>query len=166
MIPLSVPEISPCDGFCDKERRGEIEYSSSWVERDLVFNLTERERESQLFKVLPRALQSSFSFTPMKYIPVHSSTLPQHIDHYQLSSFSSYSRFYFDLIFINPYFSHTSNALQWYHIWLEKCLRMFKFLFFHYWPFESCYSFPLPLIWKPADPSLNSWGVNQRPDLD
>ena len=32
MIPLLVPEISPCDGFCDEERRG-IGYSSSWIIR-------------------------------------------------------------------------------------------------------------------------------------
>ena len=32
MIPLLVPEISPCDSFCDEdeERRG-IGYSSSWI---------------------------------------------------------------------------------------------------------------------------------------
>ena len=36
MIPLSVPEILPCDGFVtDEERRGRgrgIGYSSSWME--------------------------------------------------------------------------------------------------------------------------------------
>ena len=30
MIPLLVPEILPCDSFCDEERRG-IGYSSSWM---------------------------------------------------------------------------------------------------------------------------------------
>ena len=32
ILPLSVPEISPCDGFCDgRAGRGGIGYSSSWV---------------------------------------------------------------------------------------------------------------------------------------
>ena len=43
MIPLSVPEISPCDGFCDGRAGGGggggIGYSSSWT-TDSFFMVT------------------------------------------------------------------------------------------------------------------------------
>ena len=44
MIPLSVPEISALDGFCDGQGRG-IGYSRSWMITDIPIDIQRGEEE-------------------------------------------------------------------------------------------------------------------------